>query len=134
MLKTRLTRSEFLSFSGAFCLALASGSSRPLVPQIEGDWWQIAGQPSLGQLAGENQQPVDFSVWRADDGMWQLWSCIRNTKEPGNTRLFYRWESSRITNANWRQAGIAMRANPRYGETPGGLQAPYVFQGGHDYV
>ncbi len=93
---------------------------------MEGKPWQIAGNPDLGDLTGPDQQPVDFAVWKAADGTWQLWSCIRDTKEPGRTRLFYRWESPHLTSANWTPRGIAMQADPSKGETPGGLQAPYV--------
>ncbi len=50
------------------------------MPVIEGDFWQIAGNPDLGGLTGERQQPVDFGIWQARDGTWQLWSCIRGTK------------------------------------------------------
>lgn len=104
--------------------------TRPAIPQIDGAWWQVAGQPDLGELTGDKQEPVDFAIWQAADGAWQLWSCIRKTKEPGNTRLLYRWEGARLTEANWNPMGIAMRADAKFGETPGGLQAPYVFRDG----
>ena len=64
----------------------------PAVPRLTGDAWQIASSPDLGELTVKGQQPVDFAIWRAADGTWQLWSCIRNTKETGKTRLFHRWE------------------------------------------
>src|SRR6516162_5709624 len=76
------------TFTCASCMA----ASVPRKPGIVGDWWQIAGDPDLGNLTSPKQQPVDFAVWQAADGTWQLWSCVRNTREPGNTRLFYRWE------------------------------------------
>jgi len=103
---------------------------RELVPQISGAWWQVAGQPDLGELTGDNQEPVDFAVWQATDGTWQLWSCIRRTKEPGKTRLFHGWEGPNLTNANWKPMGIAMHADAKFGETPGGLQAPHVIRVG----
>src|SRR5947209_15645372 len=53
------------------------------VPVPRGDWWQIAGQPDLGVDSTPNQQPVDFGIWQARDGTWQLWSCIRNTNVGG---------------------------------------------------
>ena len=99
-----------------------------LVPQL--DEWRIAGDPDLGELTDSKQQPVDFAVWQAADGTWQLWSCIRNTKCGGNTRLFYRWEGKHLTDKDWKPMGIAMQADPKYGETPGGLQAPHVVK--HD--
>src|SRR5207244_899179 len=118
--------------------ALATDSAppggSPAQPRLVGDWWQIAGQPYLGPLNAPNQQPVDFAAWEADDGSWQLWSCIRGTREPGHTRLFYRWEAASLTNRNWSPIGIAMQAQPGAGETPGGLQAPYVFRDGARFV
>jgi hypothetical protein len=101
-----------------------------LVPAIEGDWWPIARNPDLGDLTSPNQQPVDFAVWQAEDGTWQLWSCIRNTTESGHTRLFYRWEGPCLDEGPWKPMGIAQRADPTVGETPGGQQAPHVFRDG----
>ena len=66
----------------------------PLTPRIVGEWWTVAGDPDLGPLTNPKQQPVDFGIWQAADGTWQLWSCIRGTKEPGKTRLFHRWEGA----------------------------------------
>jgi hypothetical protein len=97
-----------------------------VVPRIEGGWWTIAGSPDLGTLTAPEQQPVDFAIWQAADGTWQLWSCIRTTKCGGMTRLFHGWEGRNLTDRDWTPRGIAMQAEPRYGETPGGLQAPYV--------
>lgn len=99
-----------------------------LVPVIDGPWWQIAGNPDLGEFTSERQEPVDFGIWQANDGTWQLWSCIRNTKCGGNTRLFYRWEGKSLTQKHWQPQGIAMQADPELGETPGGLQAPHVIR------
>lgn len=104
----------------------AHGSN--IVPSIEGEWWQVAGNPDLGPLSSDMQQPVDFGIWQAADGSWQIWSCIRKTREPGNTRLFYRWEGKTIEQKDWQPMGIAMQADSTLGETPGGLQAPYVIQ------
>jgi hypothetical protein len=97
-----------------------------LVPVIDGPWWQVAGDPDLGEYTRENQQPVDFGVWQAADGTWQLWSCIRGTGCGGNSRLFYRWEGQKLTDEHWKPMGIAMEARADLGETPGGLQAPHV--------
>ena len=98
------------------------------MPAIIGDWWQIAGDPDLGALTSPRQQPVDFGIWQAGDGTWQLWSCIRQTNEMGHTRLFHRWEGAQLTDPNWKPMGIALRADPAAGEAPGGLQAPFVFR------
>lgn len=96
------------------------------MPVIEGEWWTVAGDPDLDAYTDPKQQPVDFAVWPAEDGMWQLWSCIRGTKCGGKTRLFYRWEGRELTQTNWKPKGVAMEARPDYGETIGGLQAPHV--------
>ena len=119
-------------------LAVAAGDDEPagpvLQPRIAGDWWQIAGDPDLGELTATNQQSVDFAIWQAADGAWQLWSCIRKTKEPGNSRLFHRWESASLSNTHWKPMGIAMRADAKFGEKPGGLQAPFVFRDAARFV
>ena len=102
-----------------------------LFPQIDGDWWQVVGNPMDHRFATPRQEPVDFSVWQAADGTWQIWSCMRKTLsggEEGHTRFFYRWEGRNITDSDWTPMGIAMDADPAYGETPGGLQAPHVIR------
>ncbi|MBV9122903.1 MAG: DUF2961 domain-containing protein [Planctomycetes bacterium] len=106
----------------------------PKQPRIVGAWWQVAGDPDLGDLTSPKQQPVDFAVWQAADGTWQLWSCIRSTREQGQTRLLYRWEGARLTDANWKAMGIALRADPKVGEVEGGLQAPFVFRAAGRFV
>jgi len=112
-----------------FSLTHGAGASKfPVVPRVAGEWWTIAGDPDLGPLTDPKQQPVDFGIWQAADGTWQLWSCIRATKEPGKTRLFHRWEGKNLTENHWTPTGIAMHAEPSLGETEGGLQAPFVFQ------
>lgn len=103
-------------------------------PVVEGDWWSVTGNPDLGTLTGTNQQPVDFAVWQAADGTFQLWSCIRNIKAPGKTRLLHRWEGKSITEINWKPMGIAMQADTALGEEENGLQAPYVFKEGDKYL
>lgn len=100
--------------------------TNPILPVIEQPWWRVASNPDLGEYTSEDQQPVDFGVWQAADGTWQLWSCIRHTKCGGHTRLFHRWEGQRLTDADWRPMGIAMESDPKLGEDAGGLQAPHV--------
>jgi hypothetical protein len=119
-------------FSVTFVSAHAADAARR--PRIVGDWWQVAGDPDLGDQTSPKQQPVDFGVWQAADGTWQLWSCIRNTKESGHTRLFYRWEGAKLTEPNWKPMGVAMRADVKNGELEGGLQAPFVFRDGVRFV
>ncbi|MEK7992569.1 MAG: hypothetical protein AAB403_02085 [Planctomycetota bacterium] len=106
------------------------------VPQIDGPWWHVAGNPRDHKYATERQEPVDFAVWQAADGTWQLWSCIRNTTaggKEGRTRFFYGWEGKNLTDADWKPKGIAMEDDPSLGETPGGLQAPHVIKVGETY-
>jgi hypothetical protein len=118
MLTTRLS---------AIVLLTAVAHAAPvMMPSIQGEWWTVAGDPDLGPYSDPRQQPVDFAVWQANDGAWQLWSCIRATKCGGKTRLFHRWEGKSLVEPNWRPMGIAMEAKPDHGETPGGLQAPHV--------
>lgn len=98
------------------------------VPEIDGEWWQVAHNPDLGACATGKQQPVDFGIWQAADGTWQIWSCIRHTACGGNTRLFYGWEAEHLTDKNWKPMGIMMEADTLLGETHGGLQAPHVIK------
>jgi hypothetical protein len=114
----------------------ADASESILVPQIEGDWWQVTGNPMDHKYSTDKQEPVDFAVWQAADSTWQLWSCIRGTTaggKNGKTRFFYRWEGKNLTDTDWKPMGIAMEADPSLGETPGGLQAPYVIKVGDTY-
>lgn len=138
-----IVRQSLLMLLGVACSSLTLAHDvhadedvhRPAIPQIdENAWWQIAGNPHLGELTGEKQEPVDFAIWQAADGTWQLWSCIRGTREEGVTRLFYRWEGANLTDRDWKPHGIAMRGDPAYGERRGGLQAPYVIKPGDEYL
>jgi hypothetical protein len=115
---------------GAIAISYAQENNQKnlLMPVIDGDWWEIAGSPDLGQYTSEKQEPVDFGVWQAADGTWQLWSCIRGTKSGGRTRLFYRWEGKNITDKDWTPKGIAMEADTSLGEEKAGLQAPFVLK------
>ena len=113
--------------------ALGAAAERAGAPRIEEPWWTIAGDPDLGPLTDLQQQPVDFGIWQAADGSWQLWSCIRHTKCGGKTRLFHRWEAQSLTDKDWTPKGIALQADPALGETPGGLQAPFVARIGGVY-
>ncbi len=122
-MKTRLLSLVLFSFAANF-----PAWSAPAVPQVDGEWWPVADNPDLGPCTDPKQQPVDFGIWPAADGSWQIWSCIRHTKCGGNTRLFYRWEGAHLTDEHWKPMGIAMQADTALGESRGGLQAPYVFQ------
>jgi len=100
------------------------------MPFVDGEFWSVAGNPDLGKYNTKRQQPVDFGIWQAADGTWQLWSCIRHTTCGEKTRLFYRWEGKNLTDPDWKPMGIAMEAKTELGETSGGLQAPHVVK--HD--
>jgi hypothetical protein len=128
--QTRLSLVALSLVAGALQLRAAEPV---LVPQVSGDFWTIAGDPDLGRFTTPKQQPVDFAIWQAADGTWQLWSCIRGTAAAGKTRLFYRWQGNRLTDKNWTPMGIAMQADPNFGETEGGLQAPFVLKEGSTY-
>jgi len=119
---------------GGVCGGLRGQDKPVLVPVVDGEFWSISHAPDLGALSSPKEQPVDFAIWQAADGTWQLWSCIRNTLVPGKTRLFYRWQADKLTDVDWKPMGIAMMADPGFGETEGGLQAPYVFKEGTDYI
>ena len=118
----------------SFVQALAGAEEKILTPVIASEWWQVAGDPDLGSYTTEKQQPVDFAVWQAEDGTWQLWSCIRGTACGGHSRLFHRWEGEHLTDKHWTPKGIAMEADPSLGETPGGLQAPHVVKWRGRYI
>ncbi len=119
-----------LAIAALLLCAACPRADEALVPVIDGDWWQVAGNPDLGEYTSEKQQPVDFAVWQAADGTWQLWSCIRHTKCGGHTRLLYGWEGAHLTDSDWRPLGITWMAKPELGEAPGGMQAPHVVR--HD--
>ena len=104
------------------------------MPAIRGDWWTVATNPQVGEHAKPGMQPVDFAIWQAADGTWQIWSCIRKAKLSRGSRLFHRWEGKSLTDTNWKAMGIAMQAEEKYGETPGSIQAPFVFKHDGKYV
>ena len=120
--------SAFFLITGLTLAQYARAANVVLAPRIEGNWWLISGSPYLGQFTTDRQQPVDFAIWQAADGTWQLWSCIRSTAYPGWTRLFYRWEAKRLTDHDWRPMGIVMTSDTKVGEVEGMLQAPYVMR------
>jgi hypothetical protein len=99
-----------------------------LRPVIEGEWWQVAANPDLGPWTNDRQEPVDFALWQAADGTWQLWSCIRGTKHPGFTRVFYAWEGRQLTDRDWEPKGITFTGDGTVGERVGAMQAPHVIR------
>lgn len=95
------------------------------VPALDGLWVKLVGPPDLGGWNRPEAQPVDFTIWRAKDGTWQLVSCVRRTSFPGGGRLFYRWEAPKITGP-YQPAGIFLTSRDRPGLEEGALQAPHV--------
>lgn len=123
---------SLLGLYAAVATFAADNNPATTVPFIDGDWWTIAGQPDLGELASPRQQPVDFTIWPARDGTWQLWSCIRYTGDPQNLRVLYRWESPDLFATHWTPRGIAQKSDASLGETQGTIGAPYVFKDDDD--
>ncbi|MFU7561280.1 hypothetical protein [Stieleria sp. JC731] len=106
-----------------------------LVPKIQGDWIKLVGRPPLEKWASEKAEPVDFTVFQADDGRWQLISCIRHTTHPGGTRLLYRWSSDSLTKDNWDPEGIFLSSQADLDHAEGTVQAPfYVKDAGKHYL
>jgi len=104
-----------------------------LIPRVDGDWWTIAGNPDLGRYNTDKQQAIDFAIWQAADQTWQMVSCCRRTGCGGRGRLFHRWQTDSLLNENWTEMGIFMEADPNFGETVGGLQAPNVIKHEDEY-
>ena len=118
-----------LMVSGLISLGATEPVQEPIRPVIDGPWWSVANRPQLSDAYhSKDQEPVDFAVWQAADGTWQLWSCIRNTRCGGHTRLFYGWEGRSLTDSDWTPQGVKMESRPDLGEAPGGLQAPHVIK------
>lgn len=125
-----------LFFVVALSVELCAQNHTIPVPTISGPWRPIAANPDLGEFNSPEQEPVDFGVWQAQDGTWQLWSCIRKSKFPGTnytTRFLYGWEGKSLTSTNWNPKGIKWTADSTLGETPGGMQAPFVLKEADTY-
>lgn len=125
-----------LSMGVAFMMVVSTSSANQdrsgandeyvFVPEIVGEWWQVTGNPDLGERSTDRQQPVDFGIWQAKDGTWQIWSCIRDANVGDNKRLLYGWEAENFTDTEWTPMGVKMEADTSLGEVSGGLQAPHV--------
>ena len=117
-------------------IQLPAGEAPKLMPVLASKPWHLGDNPDLGTLTGTKQEVVDHAIFRSDDGAWHLWACIRGTKIG---RVLYKWEGRALTQPHWKRGGIAMRADPRFGESIddwGGkewIQAPHVlrFRGLH---
>ncbi|NHE56323.1 glycoside hydrolase family protein [Cyclobacterium plantarum] len=163
------SRRNFLKnsvFCGTFGLVSGSGLSplltkntspgianKKLRPILDENWWLIGPPPLKGShnipvkigLNGEirTYESVDHHIFRADDGYWHLWGCVRHT---GWGRILYHWKSKNLTDSPWEDTGEFIRANAAFGESINGwdkeewIQSPfivkekglyYMFYGGH---
>lgn len=80
-------------------------------------------------------EPVDFTIFQAKDGRWQLIACVRHTSHPGKGRLLYRWSSDQLSAPGWRAEGIFLESSPERGNSEGLLQAPHaIWEGGRCHL
>lgn len=109
--------------------------SKPWTPRLDGPWIKLVGRPPLERWATDKAEPVDFTLFQANDGSWQLISCIRHTAHPGGTRLLYRWSSPDLRHGDWTPEGIFLSSKPEWDHAQGMLQAPFhVFDAGKHYL
>ncbi len=98
-------------------LSVCLGSAEiPRVPRITSDFWRVCVMPDLGSLNGpvaSKQHIVDHGFMLADNGMWQLWACLRGTEV---SRLLFGWEGESLEDGPWKERGVVARAEERYGE------------------
>ena len=109
-----------------------------LKPILDGNAWLIGANPGLGALQGDRvdkngrpilQECVDHHIFKADDGRWHLWGCIRGTKIG---RLLYHWRAASLEQSNWEQTGEIIRCDRHSGESVNDwnaeewIQSPYV--------
>jgi hypothetical protein len=116
--------------------ASAAESAGPArVPRLAGPWVRLTERPPLERWNTEKAEPVDFTIFRAKDGRWQLIACIRHTSHPGKGRLLYRWSSDRLTAPGWRGDGIFLESRAEVGNAEGLMQAPHcVIEQGRYYL
>lgn len=122
----------------ASAAALAGDASSTIeVPHVEGDWWQIApNAPDVGRWATGDENACDFAILQSSDGAWHCIACIRGTSHYGQ-RLFYRWESDRLTAPDWTGQGFFEVPRGKRGLPPefSSVQAPHpVVHNGKHYL
>ncbi len=126
-----------LTSGGAFAEEILRIGSNAVMPQVDGEEWFITDGYELTTGIGDfiwtnDTLPIDFSVWQANDGTWQLEGCVRSFDHPSDTRnwrVFYRWEGTNLTNGvAWEPQGIVMTGMVEYGENKWVLQAPHVLK------
>ncbi|MCA8956212.1 MAG: endonuclease/exonuclease/phosphatase family protein [Planctomycetes bacterium] len=102
-----------------------AGPAPELVPRLVGAPWSIASLPDLGPLG--SSRLAGHTVWRA--GTWQLWAAVDTTVG----RVLCAWQTGHLTQRHWSPRGVALRADPAYGESAGPrewLDAPHVARRG----
>ncbi len=102
-----------------------AGKTAALTPRLQGPWIKLVGRPQLEKWGTDRVEPVDFTVFQADNGRWQLISCIRNTSHPGGGRLLYRWSSDKLTAPGWKPEGIFLSSSKKLNHNEGTVQAPF---------
>ncbi len=123
----------------AVALLALAGTARAAetidVPELDGHWWPIApNAPDVGKWATGKQNACDFTIYKDVEGQWHLVSCIRGTSAPGQ-RLFYQWESDKLTDKDWHPVGILDVPRGKRGKPlePTSVQAPHAFRFGGRY-
>ncbi|MFW6257479.1 MAG: hypothetical protein ACOC11_01730 [Prolixibacteraceae bacterium] len=108
---------------------------KPLTPALNGEWIKLCDRPQLEKWHSPKVEPVDFTVFQADDKTWQLIACVRNTTQPGSGRLLYRWSSPELERENWKPEGIFLSSKQELNHAEGRLQAPFhVKENGKHYL
>ncbi len=132
----------------ACCIVLAEEvPETPCLTDInaaENGWlsagWRIAASPSGYEWDnGDKDEVVDFTVFQAAGGTWQLIACVRKCTFPvayetgknHRGRILFRWESDDLFASNWKETGIFRTTDDLPPGVPvknnkGMIQAPYV--------
>jgi len=121
--------------------------NRLLKPRLVSDFWMIGDNPDLGELDGrkkktaeplKRQECVDHHVFKAADGWWHLWGCIRGTAVG---RILYHWRSKSLASEHWEQRAEIIRADHHAQESVADwydeewIQSPFVaVEGGRYYM
>ena len=123
-----------LSMTSSLCQSPASDAPH-ILPSLAGPWIRLTDRPPLERWSTPEAEPVDFTIFQAADGNWQLIACIRKTSHPGKGRLLYRWSSPRLDVPNWQPVGIFLESSESLGHREGHLQAPFcVVDDGQYYL
>ena len=120
------------------------------IPVPDYEWRQIAAKPDLdsrlpslaevyhGPDDFRCNQPNDHTIFRAADGSWHLWACVRRTKVG---RLLVHWSADEFSQSPWRLCDDVIRCDRNAGESvvvwmgEEFLQSPFVvFEDGRYYM